>query len=72
LSRKEEEKEEKKKQQQPQHRDWHLEWVEKEHRGKCIEEHRFCFISWLLSIQVEGSLSILNGKIRSAVALFFV
>ncbi len=32
----------------------------------------FCFIFWLLSIKDEGSLGILNQKIRSAVTLFWV
>jgi hypothetical protein len=32
----------------------------------------FCFIFWLLSIKDEGSLGILNQKIRGAVTLFWV
>ena len=32
----------------------------------------FCFIFWLLSIKDEGSLGILNQKIRDAITLFWV
>ena len=45
--------------------------LRKTHRGKC-SKNSFCYISWLLSIKVEGSLGIMIGKIRGARTLFWV
>ena len=32
----------------------------------------FCFMFWLLSIKAEGSLGILNQKIRDVIILFWM